>query len=312
VKIKKNYLFLFLVILLFSGCTSSAKNKNKAFINIPDINNYDAIFIGENHTHSENFHVQIRLMKHYYAQGVRDFAFEAGYADTLFFQHYIDTGDEECLEFLFRANMGTFGCSREAFDFYRELYKWNSGLGEKIKFHGFDVEQKPVTGIAAIWFFVLRNYEQYKNIPLATSQDRLNFIQNYNYNTHRYSELDAKDKYLLERIMMGIGQAVQVYLNNYYNEALRAQYMTDNFSEILSENKDRKIFAIMGSWHAASTGFVRNTPSMANALKDEIRIASVSIGQTGYKEIWPYIIPINTKRKVTPFTSAYKGNWPYY
>ena len=305
-------LFL-LIIFLVTSCTGISKDRNPDFINIPDLTRHDAIFAGEDHSNSENFDVELRLMKHYYAQGIRDFAFEAGYADALFFQYYITTGDEECLEFIFRANRRTPGCSEEALAFYKNIYKWNSKLREKIILHGFDVEHKPVMGIAAAWFFILKNYTQYKDISLATSQERRQFVQDYKSGRLRYSALNATDMKLFERIMLGIEQAEVVYSAGSINTTLREKYMIDNFREIMANSKNKKAFAIMGAWHAALPGFVLGTaqPCMANALKNEMRVASIFLGYNKYPRVWPYSVLIDETLKTTPYNSAYTGDWPY-
>jgi len=307
------FTFFFLIISLFSGCASSTKEQNPDFINIPELHNYDVIFIGEDHFNSENFDVQLRLMKHYYVEGIRDFAFEAGYADALFIQHYITTGNKECLEFLFRANRRTPGCSEEALEFYKNIYKWNSKLKDKIKIHGFDVEHKPVIGIAAIYFFILKNYREYKDIPLETSSERRQFIQNYKSGKLRLSNLLTEDSKLFERIMLGIEQAENIYSVGEINSSLREKYIIENFRAIRKISKNQKVFAIMGAWHAALPGFIMGTaqPCLANALKNEIRIASVFLGTTRFIRVWPYSIPIDDTLKVSPYESPYTGNWPY-
>ena len=310
-KSKNAFLFYTLLMSLLLSCTSSAESTIPDFVNIPDANSYDVILVGEDHTNSENNNVELRLMKHYFAQGIRDFAFETGYADALFFQYYVNTGNKECLEFLFRINQNTLACTNETLKFYKDIYKWNSKLKEKIKIHGFDIEHKPVTGITAAWFFILKNYKQYKDIPLETSQDRRQFALDYNSGRERFLDLKADDKELLDRIMMCIRQAELVYSDNSFNDALREQCMTENFLEIMETSKNKKVFAMTGAWHAALTGLVMGKPGMANTLKNKMRVTSIFLGQYGNQELWPYSIWIDKELKTTPYLSTYTGNWPF-
>ena len=303
--------FSALLIFFVSGCVSSAENTNKDFINIPDIDSYDLILVGEDHTNSENVDVELRLIKHYYALGIRDFAFEAGYGDAMFFHHYITTGDKECLEFIFKTNSDTAVSTNESLKFYRDLYKWNSRLKDKIRIHGFDVEHKPVMGVTAAWFFILKNYKQYKDVPLTTSQDRKKFIQDYQRGVQPYSDLTTEDLKLLKRIMQCIEQAELVYYDSGFNDAIREQCMTENLLEITLNSKNKKTFAITGAWHAALTGLVMGKPGMANALKSKIRVASLLLGPGDNPKLWPYNVLVNEEIKVTPYNSTYSGNWPF-
>jgi len=189
---------LLMIGLVFVGCSTTPSYKN-----IPTLDKYDAIFTGESHDNRENFEVSLYLMKHYYSLGIRDFAVESGYGSTLLLQYYIDTGNEECLEVILRNVKGTAAYTQDNYNFYKELYKWNSTLEQKIKLHGFDVEHNYNTsGIAAIYQFILKKYNRIEGIPGITTpgtpQDLVNDFKN---NKGRYSSINAEDLMLMEKII---------------------------------------------------------------------------------------------------------------
>jgi hypothetical protein len=317
-------IFTLFVFPFFTGCdngTTSNSPINPPYDNIPTLDNYDAIFAGENHTNRENFGVYLKLMKYYYSLGVRDFAEESGYGSTLLLQYYIDTGNEECLEAIMRnLKTATYACTQERYNFYKELYKWNSTLKQKIKLHGFDVEhQYASNGKAALFNSVLKKYPRIEGIPGITTpgtpQDLVNDFKN---NKGRYSSINTEDLKLMEKIINNIEQGINWYAtktrDGAYDDTLRENYMIGNFREILNNTKGRKIFATMGWYHALLNGQV-DGPSinftMASVLKNEMRIASIVLGQQADPNSFQYIIRINENLKTTPFNSTYTGNWPY-
>jgi len=310
-------IFSLFVFPFFTGCdngTTSVSPINPPYENIPTLDNYDVIFAGEGHTNRENFGVYLNLMKYYYSLGIRDFAEESGYGSTLLCQYYIDTGNEECLEVILKNLKGSAAYTQERYNFYKELFKWNSTLKQKIKLHGFDVEHQYATsGIAAIFNSVLKKYNRIEDIPSITTwgtpQDLVNDFKN---NKGRYSNINAEDLKLFEKLIANIEQGINWYAT--LNDTLREQYMIGNFKEILKDTKGRKIFATMGWNHASLNGQMDGLSigfSMASILKNEIRIASIVLRQQADPDRWQYIIRINENLKTTPFNSTYTGNWPW-
>lgn len=305
--------------------------------NIPDINNYDAFFIGENHMSAQNFEIEFNLMKYYYSCGIRDFLFECGFADALFKQYYLDSGDEECFQYLFRNSGGRLSPRNSgSVDFFRKIYQWNSTLPEKIRIHGFDIEHDFFdTGSAALWFFVLRKYKDIEGIPFINNAPGLyfEFINDFKENRQRYSSIDSEDMKLFERIIKGMNQG-EIYNSTTWSKpsiavnkeraAFREISMIENLREIIDETAGKKIFAIMGYYHSSLSGntryllsdkqfpsIVTSQPSLANVLKNEIKIASIVLRSSKNKYRWPYFIRIQGWKLAKPYESKYAGNWPY-
>ncbi|MCL2833054.1 MAG: hypothetical protein FWD78_07785 [Treponema sp.] len=308
----------------------------------PDLKNYDVIFIGENHISSQNFGIELGLMQYYYSLGVRDFALECSFSDALFFQYYFDTGDEDCYEFINRysaAKRITIFNKGKA-EFYKKIYQWNSTLEEKIRVHGFDIEHDPYgAGVDALWFFILKNYDQIEGIPLFSGDgiwqragNWYRLIEDFRTNQARYSNISAPDMELMKKIIANVEQGL---LANNWNfklsqkenqkriAILREQFMAENFRKIREDTGDAKVFAIMGYNHSALNGKAIYTvnesqfpsvstsePSMAAVLKNEMNIASIVLRTFGNSSKWPFIVKIKGWQLSEPNKSVYKGKWP--
>jgi hypothetical protein len=338
--------FLLAVLLAFSlfvGCDNGTTNGNYDFIdvpvnppfeyipvdpiappyaNIPTLDNYDAIFMGEDHSNRENFGVYLNTMKYYYSPGIRDFAFEDGYSNILLLQYYLENGNEECLELYFSfLKQATNAYVQERYDFYKDVYIWNSTLRQKIRLHGFDVEHQYSRGApeAAIYLYILRKYSKIEGIPgLSTPGTIAELIDDFKNNRARYSSLSVDDMKVFERIIAYAEQGMNFYANGgatLSGEMVREPYMINNFRQILNETGGRKIFAIMGWIHADQKGTDTGGPpvgfTMASRLKNEIRIASVVLRQQVDTDRFQYNIPINENLKTTPYNSTYDGDWPF-
>lgn len=313
---KKGLMFIVGVVILsgiFGGCVGAPVERNENHQNLPDINDYDAIFVGEDHSNAESFIIELDLMKYYYNLGIRDFAFEFGSGTVLLLQYYLETGEEECLEVVFNNLKGTAICSLEAFQFWKDIYAWNLTLDEKVKLYGFDVEHQYMNGISAMWLFILRKYERIDGIPMITARgNRSDLINDFKNNPNRYSIISDEDLILLEKLILNAEQA-----ENYYSSSnsihIREQYMIDNFLNIIENISGQKIFAIMGSDHSSLTGYALfpETLSMANVLKEKIKIASIALHPYEKPDEWPYTIIVNSGVKTTPYDSNYNGRWPF-
>jgi len=282
--------------------------------NIPTLSNYDVIFAGEDHTWAEIYDVYPKLMKYYYSLGVRDFAFEGGYGSTLLLQYYIETGDEECLNVIFRDYKGSWALNREKYNFFKTLHIWNSGLKQKINIHSFDVEMQFDSAIAAIYLYILKKYPRIEGIPgISAPGSAQELVNDFKNNKARYSRLSAKDMILFERIIKNMEQGLK-YKGPPENDSSREQNMANNFRNIISDTGGRKIFATMGWNHASLNGKKEHITdygfTMASLLKNEISIASIVLRQQPDLERFQYNISIR-ETEVTYMNSTYDGDWPF-
>ena len=311
---------------------------------VPQYDNYDAFFIGENHISRQNYDIELKLMQYYYSLGVRDFALECSFGESLFFQYYIDTGDEECYRYINRYSgskrITVFNKGRA--EFYKNIHLWNSTLAgeEKIRIHGFDIEHDPYgTGIAATWFFILKNYEYIEGIPLFTGDafwkrigNWYRLIEDFKTNQERYSDIGPEEMELFRKIIANIEQGllannwnskITQKENQRRNAILREQFMIENFRKIREEINGNKLLAIMGYMHSSINGKAIYTvnesqfpwvstdePCMATVLKDEFRIASIVLRSFGNYGKWPYLVRISGWDLAEPYQSVYSHKWP--
>ena len=164
-----------------------------------------------------------------------------------------------------------------------------------------------------MWLFILRKYERIDGIPMITTRgNRSDLINDFKNNPNRYSIISDEDLILLENLILNAKQA-----ENYYSSGnsihIREQYMIDNFLNIIENIGGRKIFAIMGSIHSSLTGYALfpETLSMANVLKEKIKIASIALHPYEKPDEWPYTIIVNSGIKTTPYDSNYNWRWPF-
>ena len=344
VKLAAFILTAVLAMSLLAGCKNNENSglTYKIQPGMPDLTDYDVIFVGENHISSQIFDIELDLMRYYYSLGIRDFALECSFGEALFFQYYFETGDEECYQYINRYS-GTekiTAFSRERAEFYRNIYQWNSTLEQKIRIHGFDIEHDPYgTGIAAAWFFILKKYDPIEGMPLFTGDgiwpragNWYRLIEDYRTNSERYSAIGSEDTELFEKIILNVEQGliannrnskISVKENQKRSAVLREQFMTMNFRELMEKNPGKKVLAIMGYMHSALTGNAIYTinesqfpwvstdePCMASVLKNETRIASIVMRTFGNSGKWPFFIRIRGWDLAEPYTSSYSGKWP--
>jgi hypothetical protein len=327
---KTKLLILFTILLalsfVFVSCdtdTTPDPNLNAPYENLPNLRNYDAIFIGEFHDSRQNKEIQLSLIKYYYSQGIRDFAFEGRPCSLLLLGYYVETGDKECLDFLGRDMFIMDDGGMESYNFWKDLHNWNSTLEEKIKIHSFDTQANLCEHMfAALWLFIFRNYPEIKGVPHMPPprsgspwlrEEARDLVNDFRKNKQRYSSLNAEDMVLMEKIIEGaeIGLFSGTWEDREYH-VVREQYMVDNIRGIRRNNNGRKIFAVMGAAHSSFTESTwPGLPSLTAMLKNEMRIASLALTGVPDTSQWPYTIFVDNSLKVTPFVSTYTGNWPY-
>jgi len=353
---KYRALYLVIAFVLILSCLGCVRSNGRSYDNdtnekfdfriqpdTPELSNYDVILLGENHISAQIFDIELRLMQHYYSLGIRDFAFECSFGEALFFQYYFDTGDEQCYNYITRypasERITPFNNGRA--EFYKNIYLWNSALDEKIKIHGFDIEHDPYdTGIAATWFFIIKNYDQIEGMPLFSGEgiwERVGnwyrLIEDFRTNNQRYAHIKPEDAELFKKIITSVEQGL--FANNWSNKLsqkdnrkrnaiIREQFMIENFREIVINARGRKVFAIAGYMHTALTGnavytesesqfpwISTDAPCLANVLKNEFKIASIVMRTFNNTAKWPYFIRIREWEVSEPQTSSYNSKWPF-
>jgi hypothetical protein len=257
-------------------------SKNSKPINLEDINDFSGlellkddiqdkkiIFTGEDHTLNKDNLFKMKLIK--YLQKEIDLKYyldEGGYANTYFFNKYLETGDENILEQAFNQVKGTAMHNIDDYNFFKSLYEFNQTLPEdkRIEIVGIDIEHG---GLSSYDFImdIMKN-KSLKTKPLDTLLNGLksyhkreidhinlrtlnqNLVDDVNKNEKVYKDIfkeNLKDfKYLLNNIeaMCVSYSSEEKDWNN-----VRDKYIYDNFKYIDSKLDNAKYFGQWGGAH---------------------------------------------------------------
>lgn len=156
----KKYIFLFLLVLTISACSSIEKaeylNLNKSELKssydssdynklVDDLRTNSVFLAGEIHGIKENYTLRLNLLKFLNENAdVRYYLAEMGYSSSFYINKYLATGNEKYLFLVTNSIAGSYDYSVEDVEFWRNLYKHNNNLPEKekIKVIGLDLEHQ--------------------------------------------------------------------------------------------------------------------------------------------------------------------------
>ena len=162
------------VILKLTGCSTYTSNlkvddtdkylkKNHSGMNLEedyikglsildrDLKKYDVFLAGECHGVKNNYDIRLALIKYFNQKtGVRYFLCEYGYSISAYLNEYLETGDEEILNYVFECFETSIACNKEYYEFYKKLREYNETLDEdkKIILMGIDIEHSITPAIA--------------------------------------------------------------------------------------------------------------------------------------------------------------------
>ncbi|WP_319370378.1 lipoprotein [uncultured Ilyobacter sp.] len=180
----KKFIFLFLLVLTVSGCSSVEKaeylNKNKSELKssydaedynklINDLKTNNVFLAGEMHGIKENYTLRLNLLKFFKENAeVRYYLAEMGYSSSFYINRYLTTGDEKYLFLVTNSIAGSYDHSVEDVEFWRSLYKYNNSLPEKerVKVIGLDLEHQ-------FWISILHLNEILKNKNLGPEMEKV-------------------------------------------------------------------------------------------------------------------------------------------
>lgn len=117
-------------------------------LNFPDIDQYDVFLSGEEHTIVQGQYLNRGLLQYFHEKaGVRIHLVEIGFGAGILLQEYLDTGDQELLDFCMQAVVGTQAHNKEYEEFWQWLYEYNQGFpeDERILIFGVDIDHQLVT-----------------------------------------------------------------------------------------------------------------------------------------------------------------------
>lgn len=112
-----------------------------------DVEDKEIFFTAEIHGVKANEELNMKFLKYFKEKA--DFKYllcENSYSNAYFIKKYLDTGDIKILEEIYKPLKGTFAWNKEGYNFWKELYEYNSSLPEGKTIHpiGVDIEHQPV------------------------------------------------------------------------------------------------------------------------------------------------------------------------
>ncbi len=246
-----------------------------------DFENYNVYLVGENHAISKNTDIQLSFIKFLHkSYGVRFVISELGYCDSIIENEFLKTGDKSLLNKRIESVRGTFGYTKENYDFYTKLYDYNQTLPEndRIVLIGIDVQHNWREGLEVIKPFLNNSKEMSAEVKAVSD------IINKEGLTHTElkSALDiiSKDnfkfkQYLSENYLnfwfgiRSIWQSMVFYDNDDFS--VREQFIHENMRDIYTELGMNKCFGMFGGSHTRLDGMFDEDKSIANYLNTEFQ-----------------------------------------
>lgn len=174
-KVCKLASLLLVLVMVFSGCGGTEVERylkkyakpvnfeqgldNKTFGNADD---YRFFFAGEIHYQTMIYPAKKMMLQYLHEnQGVNYLLMEEGMGAGLLIDHYIQTGDEEILNFALECKKGLHTDAEAERDLWQWLYEYNSQQPEDKKIHaiGIDVEFNPIAALKGLTLLI-QNPEQ--------------------------------------------------------------------------------------------------------------------------------------------------------
>jgi hypothetical protein len=136
---------VFLLASVAAAQTSQPLDLAQFDAKLLDFRDKSIIFLGESHGIAINEDIDLALLKYLHREaGVRVYLCEFGYAAGFALNQYLQTGDEQILDYVMKASKGSVGWTRERREFYVKFRQWNQTLpaADRVRFVGVDVEHQ--------------------------------------------------------------------------------------------------------------------------------------------------------------------------
>ncbi len=242
--------------------------KNFELLN-SSLNKNDIFLAGEGHGIKINYDLQFSLLTYFNkAAGVKYLLIETGYGISGLINKYLETGNEEILDYIYAHSKGAFECNKESYNFWKRVRAYNSTLPseKRIKAIGIDMERPLV-----ITFKYLQSLIPDYNTPaiisdriqsLKTSLDNVQYLKiddvkqmveslkkdvesNKDAYIHYFSVNFFDFNYILDNILNTIHSVADE--SKEYER--REHYMFDNFTKVYNYLPKGKYFGQFGLEH---------------------------------------------------------------
>lgn len=251
--------------------------ENNSF-DLINVNNYDVFLSGETHTmaKSDKFKQEIFTYLNKKA-GVKNIIEEAGVCSVFLLNEYIQSGNEEYLRSFMSQTKGTMAYTREKYEFYKWLYKYNSQLDKELKIsvYGVDVEHDSLAAINGIEVLIDKNKIVPKSLVEAITLVKNKDIRAIKYLKLAYEE-NKKDceEYFGDKFIYFENGVENLYPSGGGRD-MRDKIMMRNFSALYSLKKGEKFFGQFGSEH-----IYQDYMNSDYVTEEEVRFATLLNGKS--------------------------------
>ncbi len=265
-------------------------NNYSSKADIFDTEKYDLFVSGEAHATQKNYDVQMEMIKHLSENSdLRYIIAEDSMANALLINSYLETGNTDKLDIVFKELKNTYAGNIEGYKFFQNLYEFRKTLPDDKKFTylGVDIEHQTNLTVSYLYDVASRN-GVYENIK--------EFIENFKQKKEKnelisslekiYSDIEKNSDVYSEKL----GEEFWIFkylikntLNTYKSKLIkdgtqwgvfREEIMKENFYEIYNHFPKGKYYGQWGLEHAylsnlKTDNYPEDKPRLATALNSE-------------------------------------------
>ena len=226
--------------------------KSNNSFDLINTNNYEVFLSGETHTMAKSDKFKKEFFTYLNKKaGINNIMEEAGFCNVLLLNEYIQSGNEDYLKSFMNQLKGTMAYTKEKYEFYKWLYKYNLELDEdsKINIYGVDVEHDLLAAVKGIKTLIDKN----KPVPKSL-QRAIYLLKEENRKSAKYLKIAyEEDKKSCEEYFGDKFIYFENGIKNLYQlgggKDMRDKVMMKNFAFLYSLKKGEKFFGQFGSEH---------------------------------------------------------------
>lgn len=253
-------------------------DKNTSSINLDDtlafsslklldseIDNNSIFLSGESHSIKRNIDIELYLLKYFRQKhGVKYLLSEEGYASAQLINQYLLSGDENILNDIYKELEGTAAWSKESYNFWISVYKYNNTLpkDQRIIVVGVDIEHQLATAFKYLSMLlpsnkapisISENIEKlrnnYKNMEIINFSFADNLLKDIESSENTYKSYLGSNYFNFEFTLRNIINAYKCYDSKNKFGELRESCINNNFKKIYEYLPKGKYYGEFGIEH---------------------------------------------------------------
>lgn len=268
------------------------------------LDNHDVFFTGESHGLAYNHDLEVKMLKYlYYNARVRVFLIESGYASAALYNSYVQGGPEEILTEVFAELEGTFSWTREQYDRWTKIRRWNLSLpeSERIAVVGIDIDHQVRTAIAFLGTLLpsnglpleLRELNDFLRTDLTADEIKAlceRTQEQLQQQQLSYTAVLGDALFEFSLVVDNILVCMEAYAGDF--SEIREAQIYHNFNLLQTRNPGAKYYGQWGAWHIAQSSPDGVTPLVGRMLQDDVKVlpihlfyddcSAMSKGEKGY------------------------------